>query len=488
MKLVVFAVLLASLSFIALPSCADLPTEIKAVLMSPLLSKADVGIAVVKLGNSAQTSTVIFRHESELPLIPASNLKVITTSAALDAFGPDFRFRTVLARHGDDLVLIGDGDPTLGDVELLKKVGWDATTVFRQWADALRKRGIAKVANLLIDDSVFEQNGIHPHWPADQMQLRYSAEVGGLNLNTNCVDFFLATTTTGNYCTYRSVPSTDYLTVKNVCVSGGDNAIRLSRQHGTNNITLGGTCPQSSGVPVSVTVHDPALFTGTVLMETLKANGITFTGKVIRDRTIRTELSKPSTTKSAAGDWQPLAVHETPLSQALARANKDSVNLYAECLCKRLGFAVAGQSGSWENGTAAVGAFLKKIGVDESEFHLDDGSGLSKQNHISPHAIAEVLMYDYFGGNRQAFINSLSIAGSDGTLERRFPNSDLRGRVFGKSGFVRGVSSLSGFLEARDGNWYAFSILMNGIPELSNSAVKPLQEAIVRAVDANSVK
>ena len=181
-------------------------------------------------------------------------------------------------------------------------------------------------------------------------------------------------------------------------------------------------------------------------------------------------------------------MHETPLSQVLGRANKDSINLYAECLCKRLGFAVTHQSGSWENGTAAVGAFLQKAGVDESEFHLDDGSGLSKQNHISPSAITKVLMYDYFSDNRQVFINSLSVAGADGTLERRFANSDLRGRVFGKSGFVKGVSSLSGFLEAKDGNWYAFSILMNGIPELSNSAIKPLQEAIVRAVDANSRK
>jgi D-alanyl-D-alanine carboxypeptidase/D-alanyl-D-alanine-endopeptidase (penicillin-binding protein 4) len=187
----------------------------------------------------------------------------------------------------------------------------------------------------------------------------------------------------------------------------------------------------------------------------------------------------------ATGEWQALAVHETPIAQALARANKDSVNLYAECLAKRLGFAATGQSGSWENGTAAVGAFLKKAGVAETEFKLDDGCGLSKQNRISPNAIVRVLMYDYFSPNRQAFLSSLSIAGSDGTLEHRFANTDLRGRVFGKSGFVKGVSSLSGYLMARDGNWYAFSILMNGIPELSNSGVKVLQEGIVSAAGNN---
>jgi D-alanyl-D-alanine carboxypeptidase/D-alanyl-D-alanine-endopeptidase (penicillin-binding protein 4) len=241
---------------------------------------------------------------------------------------------------------------------------------------------------------------------------------------------------------------------------------------------------------VWVTIHDPALFATTVLAETLKANGITMTGKVARDRTARAELAKLVAGKETANptDWQPIAAHETPLSQVLARANKDSMNLYAECLCKRLGFAVSGQSGSWENGTAAVGAFLKKTGVPEAEFSLDDGCGLSKQNHISPNAMVHVLMYDYFSGNRQAFFSSLSVAGSDGTLEARFTKGDLKGRVFGKSGFVKGVSSLSGYLEGHDGNWYAFSILMNGIPELSNSAIKPLQEAIVRAVDRNAGK
>ena len=90
-----------------------------------------------------------------------------------------------------------------------------------------------------------------------------------------------------------------------------------------------------------------------------------------------------------------------------------------------------------ENGPAAVGAFLKKAGVSESEFKLDDGCGLSKQNRISPNALVHVLMYDFFSPNKQAFLSSLSVAGTDGTLEKRFAGSDLRGRVFGKSGFVK---------------------------------------------------
>ena len=199
-----------------------------------------------------------------------------------------------------------------------------------------------------------------------------------------------------------------------------------------------------------------------------------------------------------------VGIHETPIDAVLGRANKDSINLYAESLCKRLGndSATAGGanaaapgtgglwvSGTWANGTAAVAAFLKRAGVPEAEFHLDDGCGLSKENRISPHALATVLTYDFFSRNRDVFVNSLSVAGVDGTLERRFDAADvrdLRRRVLGKSGFVEGVSTLSGLLHARDGNWYAFSIMVNGIPHGGNPEVKPLQERIVRAIDADA--
>ncbi len=133
---------------------------------------------------------------------------------------------------------------------------------------------------------------------------------------------------------------------------------------------------------------------------------------------------------SAARDksWILLAQHETPLETVLARANKDSMNLYAECLCKRLGAETSGQSGSWENGVAAVEAFLQKAGASPDQFHLVDGCGLSKENRISAAAMVDVLSYDYFSNNAAAFHASLAVAGVDGTLKDRFRGSDLRTR------------------------------------------------------------
>src|SRR5262245_18332092 len=88
---------------------ADLDSDVRAVLHDKVLAKAEAGIEVVKLGSSKSRSPILFRHNSDIPLMPASNLKIATTSAFLDKLGPNFKFRTLLLRRGADLILVGDG-------------------------------------------------------------------------------------------------------------------------------------------------------------------------------------------------------------------------------------------------------------------------------------------------------------------------------------------------------------------------------------------
>ena len=463
---------------------ADLQADIRVVLKDKTLQRAEIGIEIIGLGESAKTDKTLFKHNSEIPFIPASNLKLVTTSAALANLGPDFKFRTLLLKHNNDLVLIGDGDPTMGDAELLKKSGWDVTTLFKNWAEQLKKNKLNNFDRLVVDDSIFDEQFLHPHWPPEQAHKRYVAEVGGLNLNANCVDFYLRATSAGETVRYLASPSTRYITVANTCLTGGDNAVWLSRQGGGNQIILRGHTPSGSDVPVSVTIHDPSLFAATVLHETLEVNGVKITAATpVRDRTLRAALLKTPLDKDPT--WTVMAIHETPLATILARANKDSMNLYAEALCKRIGAAAGTESGSWKNGTAANGAFLQKIGVDPSEFHLDDGCGLSKENTLSANALCQVLVHNHHNpAVKDAFFTSLSIAGKDGTLEHRFAGTDLRGRVFGKSGYVNSVRTLTGYLKARDDNWYVFSILINQIADTATG--KYLQEQIVHALDVHS--
>jgi D-alanyl-D-alanine carboxypeptidase/D-alanyl-D-alanine-endopeptidase (penicillin-binding protein 4) len=465
------------------PARAELNSEVRAALADKAFKKGEFGVAIIRLGEKPDDAKVVCAVNASVPRIPASNLKLVTTAAALELLGKDFKFCTTLLGRDGDLALVGDGDPSLGDAEMLRKVGWDVGTVFRNWADALKARGVSSIRNIYIDDSIFDEEFVHPNWPPEQEHKRYVAQVGGLNLNANCVDFFIKTTSFGQTVTYTTDPSTSYIQVANACQTGQKNAVWLSRQRGGNAVVLRGEIDVSNDEPISVTVHDAPMFAGTVLDEVFASAGIKVEGQVERDRTIRLQLAQATTLPAteAPKRWIPIAIHETPIAAVLARANKDSMNLYAEALCKRIGFAASGQSGSWQNGTAAVGAFLQTAGVPTAEFTLDDGCGLSKQNQISPNAIARVLAHLYGSANRDAFLASLSVAGSDGTLEKRFRDSDLRGRVFGKSGYVNGVSSLSGYVKARDGQWYAFSILMNGVSDIATC--KQAQERIVEAID-----
>lgn len=462
---------------------ADLRSDVDALLGDGLLRRAAVAVEIIRLGAAAGDDAALYRRNARVPLIPASNLKLVTTAAALRKMGPTFKFRTSLLVGDADLALVGAGDPSFGDAEFLREVGWDVTTVYESWADELTRRKITRVRDVVVDDGVFDEVFLHPNWPEDQLHKRYAAEVGGFNLNANVLEFGVRPTALGRVATYVTRPDTLYAAVRNTCVTGDDNAIWLSRELGTNQIILRGEArARAAQVNAAVTIHDPPLYAATVFAEVLRRRGVAVTGAVRRDRTLR--ASRRAGEAAGTARWRVLAIHETPITIVLERANKDSINVYAESLCKRLGFETTGSSGSWANGTAAMGAFLRSIGVSEHEFKIDDGCGLSKHNGISAAALTRVLAYNFHGPDAALFRETLAVAGVDGTLRDRFRGADLKGRVFAKSGFVNNVRALSGYLHARDGRWYAFSILMNRVPE--SPKIKALQEKIVTAIDTHA--
>lgn len=458
---------------------ADVATDVRRLLADKYMSGLDAGIMLVSLGKAPADRRVLFTHQEDKPLIPASNLKLVTTSAALSRFGADFRYRTALlsrqTNDGIELAIVGDGDPSLGDLRLLEPVGWGIDTVFVNWARALKDAGITSATRLLVDDSIFDEQFLHPSWPSDQTIYHYVAQVAGINLNINVV--FIDVRPDGGSVRWTANPATKYLNIASNASVTDKNAVWFSRDAGTNNITVRG---ETNGAVngTRVTIHDPAMYAGTVLAETLDREGVRVAGGASRDRSVRTAI------KSNAGGWRVVAVHETPMAPVIGRTNKDSVNMYAEALCKRLGFVATGESGSWTNGTAAMGEYVRGLGIEADQFSFDDGCGLSRKNRISAKALMRVLEDNYYAKDRSAFFASLAIGGVDGTFANRFTDN-LRGRVFGKSGYINGVSALSGYVQAQDGNWYAFAILMNNVPGGTNATARGFQERIVKAVDDN---
>lgn len=459
----------------------SLDADIDRILSDKALAKAHVGVAVAKLGSTVGQPQFVYRHNSTDPLTPASNLKVVTTSAALARLGPAFKYRTTLALHGTELVLVGDGDPTLGDPELLAGTEWQVDTVFAKWAEELKAKGITSLSSVSIDDSVFDQNFVHPSWPANQRDQPYLAGVSGLAFSFNCLKIVAKAGTSG--VTLSSTPATRYVSLVNKVAVGKKDAIGVIRPESTNEMTVAGEVRRGVDQAVTVPVYDPALYCGTVLAETLARNGITVSDPVVKRRP-GVRISRPGQSAYAlAQGWTAVSVYETPLTTVLGRCNKDSANLYAESLCKRLGALATGTSGSWTNGTAAVAAWVHSLGVPTDQLSLDDGCGLSKNNRISAEAMVKILAADYASAPaaRDAFVSSLSIGGVDGTLTKRF-RDNLKGRVFAKTGFINSVSTLSGLVKTQSGDVYAFSILINGVP----GGVKPLQDKIVTAIDAST--
>lgn len=449
----------------------DAAAQIRAVLAEQSLASAQSAVVVVRLGVDGREVVPLFRHNGDVPLLPASNLKVITSSVAIETLGRDFRFRTQLLLKDSDLYLIGDGDPTLGDPTLTRRVGWTYDTVFRQWTAELQRRGIREVRNLFVDDSIFDDQFVHPSWPDNQLHFAYSAEVAGLNFHFNTVDVGVRARQGAAGVEVTLTPPTRYVELRNDVRPGDRLGISASRQRGSNQLVVRGELKLGSEDSLSVTISDPPLFAGQVLREVLEREGIRVTGSVARLRQTRTAVS------SAPQTFTPIGILETPLSVVLARCNKDSANLYAEALAKRLAAHATGQPGSWAGYRLTAGTFLRRLGIPDEQAVLDDGCGLSRGNRLSADALVTVLVREFTSPNRQTFLESLSVGGIDGTLRNRFTD-DLRGRVYGKSGFINQVFTLSGYLKARDGQWYAFAVLFNGA-----SGVRPLHERIVRAID-----
>ena len=408
-----------------------------------------------------RTGRRVFGLNTDTPMIPASNVKLFALATAVEVLGPDFEFRTVLAMRGRDLVVIGDGDPSLGDPVTSEDDGRGITAVIDEWAALLKEKGLSKIqGDLIIDESIFDDRWVHPDWPADDIRRRYAAPVGALNFSENCVEVTVwPAQSAGRPVRWSVEPRTSLLDVKNRCKSGGRNRPTIDRPSPTFQYVLGGSCTKRSTLQ-SVPVPDPGLFFADVLRLRLADQGVTVTGRLRRARVRDAAEQLPA-------DCDVVAVHTTPLIRVAARAGKDSQNLFAECLLKRAGYEFsrtrgdANPIGTWETGRAAVQALMTRAGINPDTAVISDGSGLSRSNRASVSDFVKLLAYMQRHRGWGIFARSLSVAGRDGLLRKRM--NGIPGLVCAKTGYMRGVRTLSGYVETPDGRLYGFSVLFNNI-------------------------
>ncbi len=440
----------------------SLDARLNTLLAAPSVKGDSISLDIVEVTPNGPVS--LFSHDATTPLGPASNCKLLTTAAAFERYGPKAAFKTQLFKSGDDLILLGGGDPGLGDSKLAAEAGEKPTTAFDNWATQLKQAGITQYRDLIVDDRIFDNQWIHPNWPADQRLTWWSAPIGGLNFNANCLDWIPKVA--GKAVSLELIPDTSYISVTIKATRGSSNKISLIRPATSNKFELRGTLSTSASTPSSVPIYDPGLWTGTILHDVLTQSGITSSGQIRRPN--NGEQFSQGTL---------LATHDTPILSVIRRANTNSLNMMAEGLCKRLGYDATGAPGSWDSGTAAVKAYVTSLGAKPDWLTLDDGSGLSNKNRVAARAFTTVLAHVAARPDGDQFVATLAIPKEDGTLERRFKSMSVAAHVHAKTGHINGVSTLSGYIDAGN-RQFAFSILVNK----HQGNVNPWQDQICQAL------
>jgi D-alanyl-D-alanine carboxypeptidase/D-alanyl-D-alanine-endopeptidase (penicillin-binding protein 4) len=444
------------------PTAGSLESQLHAILHKNDSAGAIVFARVIDLPSGRE----LYAERADVPAIPASNLKLSVSAAVLDRFGPDHQVKTILAIDGDDLWLIGTGDPATGDGKIAAKHP-DRAGVLEMFTSALKARGVTQIkGNLYYVDNAFDNKLVHPSWSRSFLTDWYAAPVTGLNFNDNCIDVTVWPGNPGEPANYSVFPPNHDVVILNKTVSAEIGSTRpgkepaIDREIRDNVFTLTGTVTRKTKLE-SKSIVDPSHFFADVLRTHLKNNGITIAGKLEPAPFELNGIAVPPKEEF-------IATYATPLADIHWRINKNSQNLFAEAMCKYLGRRAAinrGRSdlpGSWENGSVEVAKFLSGLGIDTSKYNIADGSGLSRLNRITARGQTQLLQAMSVHRYHQAFGESLAIAGVDGTIGKRM--DDIKGRVFAKTGYISGVRALSGYVHTKDDRWLAFSIIYNKIP------------------------
>ena len=455
-----------------------LRSELASKFDDPNFFNAEWGVMI----QSLQTGEIIYQRNEQKSFMPASNMKLFTTSSALTSLTPDYRYRTTLVTNGTikngvldgDVILKGSGDPTISG----RYNGGKVTETFEQWADSLKSKGVNEIkGNLVGDDNCFDEDFYGDGWDANYETDWYAAQFGGIMFNDNCVDMTVVPgDSIGAPAKISWMPNTKYITVLNETVTAPPESsyyISFYRERGTNTVHVSGRFPVNKPTwNESIAVDNPTLYSITVMKEVFTAKGI----KVDGDPKDIDNL-KPSPT--TATTTQIASFVSLPLSEIVKTINKPSQNLYAEQLFRTMGLMYYGQGGL-RTGRYVARPIFSRWGIDTLRVEIVDGSGLSRLNLVSPSNLVSVLTGMYQGKYFQPFYESLPIAGVDGSLKNRMKGTKAENNVHGKTGFIGYVRSLSGYVTSVDGEMFAFSMIANHYTVPTSMAEKIQNEVCVR--------
>ncbi len=450
-------------------SLEALQNQIDAVLQDSALAQTRVGLKIVSL----ESGDAWYERNSHLLFHPASNMKLLTTAAALARLGPDFRFKTTL--HADTAAV--RDSLIAGNLYIKGRANPDLSLDDLAWlAKRLQEKGITRInGDLVCDDSYLDDLHWGKGWMWDDASAWYWAPINALTVNDNCVTVKVtAGEQAGDSLRVRLDPPTDYVAIQNagLTVDSLDSArirafkVKRKWKFPENVVAVKG------GLPVGADEHtfvidvvNAALFTGDLFAGALQQAGIRLDGQVVQD-------TLPDT--SAV-----LVTHfSEPLTDVVINTNKISDNLSAELLLKTLAAEIRQPPGTADGGLSIIKQVLQEAGADTTKMYLADGSGVSRYNVLAPEHLIRLLVAMHRNFRVQAeYKASLPIAAVDGSLRHRMKGTEAEGKLRAKTGSLRGVSTLSGYTTTSAGELLAFSVMMEHFV-VKTSEIRGIQDRI----------
>jgi D-alanyl-D-alanine carboxypeptidase/D-alanyl-D-alanine-endopeptidase (penicillin-binding protein 4) len=484
------------------------------------------GVSVVSL----KSGSVLADVNGEKLFMPASTAKLFPAAAALSLLSPSFTYRTGLylsrsnAGSADaegtldtkglttgtatdvissDLLLVGRGDPNLSGRVLPFKRETErdlgVIPVFRKMAEAVAARGIRVIqGNLIADDTWFVHQPHGMGWEADDLPWLSAAPASALAINDNVLFLSIFPGEPGSLARIQELPMEGYYQLDNQAMTvprtvatpgGGTRRSRrnlgLGREPGSERLQVWGEVPAGAAESsYAVAIEDPARFAAEYLRRQLGGLGVRVEGEVVVKRLMPQDVDDLEGTPYTTGPDPepagpaPLAEHlSVPLGESLRTMLKVSQNLHAEMLLRTLGRERRGV-GSAQAGLAAINDFLVKNRIASRGVALRDGSGLSRQNMLSPAAMTALLKFMYQSEHGAAWTAMLPEAGVDGTLRNRLRGRYTTGRLWAKTGSLLGVATLAGYVQNQSGDLLAFAIFANHYNEDEGSVLTVIDQIV----------
>ena len=487
--------------------------RVESALAIPVAQKSFVGVLIV----DAATGKTLYELNADRYFTPASNTKLFTTTLAMAMLGSDYRFRTTIETHGTldaagrlrgDLTLVGRGDPDFSN----RRIPYDAKNPIDgpsdkplgELVDAIVAKGVKEIdGDIIADDSYFPYEPFPEGWAVGDMPFDYGAAVSAICFDDNGLDVKV---TPGDHVgapawvAVEPWPGYDvYAYSVTTGAAGSQPEFNTVENPGPKPFLVRGSIPLAHApIDLAMAMPEPAEYTAHVLKQMLLARGIRVTGDARAlhapppsdGMTFDPPQALPQTPAPAADSLVLAERQSPPLIEIVRVLNKVSENLHAEILLRTVAKEKTGV-GSLAAGLKIEQQFLTSIGVPLADVLVNDGSGLSRQNLVTPRAVVSLLEY----GQRQpwgdAYLSTLPVAGVDGTLDNRMKGTSAEGRIEAKTGSVEHTQAISGFSTTLHGEHLIFSMFDNhngGASRDATHVLDTIAQAMVEELGTTSKK